>query len=276
MSNNKSSLNNIIASIILGLSAIILISLLWIWVIKAPKTDRIPGKITIELHSDSTLVMSAEDRTVIIDSLNTIMQRREQLLANKYQYVIEKRAIEDSLFSIGSILVGIIIAILGFFGFKSFQTIEDKAHQIAKETANEIAKETAEEAAKTTAKETAKSTAEETAKTTAKETAKSTAEETAKTEAQIYLNNNIRSNVIGAIEDRFITEIKNSIAVSLKNDIIDQLREEMSDYINHQEAYEVDEEKFTQQKEGANPTSETGNAVVLSEDKILNPFESEE
>ena len=260
MSNNKSSLNNIIASIILGLSAIILISLLWIWVIKAPKTDRIPGKITIELHSDSTLVMSAEDRTVIIDSLNTIMQRREQLLANKYQYVIEKRAIEDSLFSIGSILVGIIIAILGFFGFKSFQTIEDKAHQIAKETANEIAKETAEEAAKTTAKETAKSTAEE----------------TAKTEAQIYLNNNIRSNVIGAIEDRFITEIKNSIAVSLKNDIIDQLREEMSDYINHQEAYEVDEEKFTQQKEGANPTSETGNAVVLSEDKILNPFESEE
>lgn len=240
MSNNKYSLNNIIASIILGLSAIILISLLWIWVIKAPKTDRIPGKITIELHSDSTLVMSAEDRTVIIDSLNTIMQRREQLLANKYQYAIEKRAIEDSLFSIGSILVGIIIAILGFFGFKSFQTIEDKAHQIAKETA------------------------------------KATAEETAKTEAQIYLNNNIRSNVIGAIEEKFITEIKNSIAVSLKNDIIDQLREEMSDFINHQETYEVDEEKLTQQKEGANPTSETGNAVVLSEDKILNPFESEE
>ena len=243
MSNNKSSLNNIIASIILGLSAIILISLLWIWVIKAPKTDRIPGKITIELHSDSTLVMSAEDRTVIIDSLNTIMQRREQLLANKYQYAIEKRAIEDSLFSIGSILVGIIIAILGFFGFKSFQTIEEKAHQIAKETA----------------------------KTTAKETAKSTAEEVAKIEAQNYLNKNIRSNVNSAIQENFLAEIKNSIAESLKSDIIDQLREEIPEFISHLDIQNVSKEKMEEEAQ-----SNDAPTIVTPEDKIENPFESEE
>ena len=243
MSNNKSSLNNIIASIILGLSAIILISLLWIWVIKVPKTDRIPGKITIELHSDSTLVMSAEDRTVIIDSLNTIMQRREQLLANKYQYVIEKRAIEDSLFSIGSILVGIIIAILGFFGFKSFQTIEEKAHQIAKETA----------------------------KTTAKETAKSTAEEVAKIEAQNYLNKNIRSNVNSAIQENFLAEIKNSIAESLKSDIIDQLREEIPEFISHLDIQNVSKEKMEEEAQ-----SNDAPTIVTPEDKIENPFESEE
>ena len=259
MSNNKSSLNNIIASIILGLSAIILISLLWIWVIKVPKTDRIPGKITIELHSDSTLVMSAEDRTVIIDSLNTIMQRREQLLANKYQYVIEKRTIEDSLFSIGSILVGIIIAILGFFGFKSFQTIEEKAHQIAKETA------------KTTAKETAKSAAKETAKTTAKETAKSTAEEVAKIEAQNYLNKNIRSNVNSAIQENFLAEIKNSIAESLKSDIIDQLREEIPEFISHLDIQNVSKEKMEEEAQ-----SNDAPTIVTPEDKIENPFESEE
>ena len=243
MYNNKFSLNNIIASIILGLSAIILISLLWIWVIKVPKTDRIPGKITIELHSDSTLVMSAEDRTVIIDSLNTIMQRREQLLANKYQYVIEKRAIEDSLFSIGSILVGIIIAILGFFGFKSFQTIEEKAHQIAKETA----------------------------KTTAKETAKSTAEEVAKIEAQNYLNKNIRSNVNSAIQENFLAEIKNSIAESLKSDIIDQLREEIPEFISHLDIQNVSKEKMEEEAQ-----SNDAPTIVTPEDKIENPFESEE
>ena len=259
MSNNKSSLNNIIASIILGLSAIILISLLWIWVIKIPKTDRIPGKITIELHSDSTLVMSAEDRTVIIDSLNTIMQRREQLLANKYQYVIEKRAIEDSLFSIGSILVGIIIAILGFFGFKSFQTIEEKAHQIAKETA------------KTTAKDTAKYAAKETAKTTAKETAKSTAEEVAKIESQNYLNKNIRSNVNSAIQENFLAEIKNSIAESLKSDIIDQLREEIPEFISHLDIQNVSKEKMDEEAQ-----SNDAPTIVTPEDKIENPFESEE
>ena len=243
MYNNKFSLNNIIASIILGLSAIILISLLWIWVIKVPKTDRIPGKITIELHSDSTLVMSAEDRTVIIDSLNTIMQRREQLLANKYQYVIEKRAIEDSLFSIGSILVGIIIAILGFFGFKSFQTIEEKAHQIAKETA----------------------------KTTAKETAKSTAEDVAKIEAQNYLNKNIRSNVNSAIQENFLAEIKNSIAESLKSDIIDQLREEIPEFISHLDIQNVSKEKMEEEAQ-----SNDAPTIVTPEDKIENPFESEE
>ena len=275
MSNNKSSLNNIIASIILGLSAIILISLLWIWVIKIPKTDRIPGKITIELHSDSTLVMSAEDRTVIIDSLNTIMQRREQLLANKYQYVIEKRAIEDSLFSIGSILVGIIIAILGFFGFKSFQTIEEKAHQIAKETAKTTAKETAKsaakETAKTTAKETAKSAAKETAKTTAKETAKSTAEEVAKIESQNYLNKYIRSNVNSAIQENFLAEIKNSIAESLKSDIIDQLREEIPEFISHLDIQNVSKEKMEEEAQ-----SNDAPTIVTPEDKIENPFESEE
>ena len=267
MSNNKYSLNNIIASIILGLSAIILISLLWIWVIKVPKTDRIPGKITIELHSDSTLVMSAEDRTVIIDSLNTIMQRREQLLANKYQYVIEKRAIEDSLFSIGSILVGIIIAILGFFGFKSFQTIEEKAHQIAKETAKMTAKDTA----KSAAKETAKMTAKETANSAAKETAKYTAEEVAKIETQNYLKKYIRSNVNSAIQEKFLAEIKNSIAESLKSNIIDQLREEIPEFISHLDIQNVSKEKMEEEAQ-----SNDAPTIVTPEEKIENPFESEE
>ena len=187
------------------------------------------------------------------------MQRREQLLANKYQYVIEKRAIEDSLFSIGSILVGIIIAILGFFGFKSFQTIEEKAHQIAKETA------------KTTAKETAKSAAKETAKTTAKETAKSTAEEVAKIEAQNYLNKNIRSNVNSAIQENFLAEIKNSIAESLKSDIIDQLREEIPEFISHLDIQNVSKEKMEEEAQ-----SNDAPTIVTPEDKIENPFESEE
>ena len=247
MYNNKFSLNNIIASIILGLSAIILISLLWIWVIKVPKTDRIPGKITIELHSDSTLVMSAEDRTVIIDSLNTIMQRREQLLANKYQYVIEKRAIEDSLFSIGSILVGIIIAILGFFGFKSFQAIEDKAHKIAEGTA--------------------------------KTTAKTTAETTAKTEAQNYLSKNIRSNIYSAIQKDFLDDIKRCIAASLKDDITPQLRKEMSDIadsiesqlreeilelISHSDKQVVDKENMVD----SIPSNDLSTVTATTEDKI--------
>lgn len=102
---------------------------------------RLPATITIEFTKDS-LNISGSDIHALKDSLNDIMLRREQILANKYQHIIEKRALEDSLFSMGSILIGIIIAILGFFGFKSFQSIEENTKAIektAKEAANEAA-----------------------------------------------------------------------------------------------------------------------------------------
>lgn len=146
---DNSNLNNTLASIAIFLSFVALLGLviMWgIWQYRNLDHERLSSHITIEFAQDSTLHMSEEDRQAIVDSLNNIMLRREQILANKYQYTIEKRALEDSLFSMGSILIAIVFAICGFFGFKSFQSIEEDA-KAAKEAAKKAAKEAAKEAA---------------------------------------------------------------------------------------------------------------------------------
>lgn len=160
---DNSNLNNTLASIAIFLSFVALLGLviMWgIWQYRNLDHERLSSHITIEFAQDSTLHMSEEDRQAIVDSLNNIMLRREQILANKYQYTIEKRALEDSLFSMGSILIAIVFAICGFFGFKSFQSIEEDA-KAAKEAAKKAAKKAASVAATEAATEAADSTREQ-------------------------------------------------------------------------------------------------------------------
>lgn len=135
MCKTHSQLNNILASVIIFLAAITLFVLLFMMASKVKRQDILPEHIVIELKSDSTLTITSDDCVKIVDSLNAIMLKREQVLANKYQYVLQKRAFEDSIFSMGSVIVGIVLAILGFWGLKSFQSIEDKAELIAERMA---------------------------------------------------------------------------------------------------------------------------------------------
>lgn len=130
---DNSKLNNFLAGVIVWVCAISLVALLMIMVLKNKNHRVLPEHVVIELQTDSTMLMSSDNRSQIIDSLNAIMLRREKLLANQYQFVLQKRAFEDSLLSVGSVLIGIVITVLGFFGFKSFQSIEDKAISHAKD-----------------------------------------------------------------------------------------------------------------------------------------------
>jgi hypothetical protein len=152
--NNKtneqgSSRNNLttqLANWIIFISIIVLLITIAIGIISTCNNlseNRLPATITIEFKEDS-LNTSVSEMQALKDSLNDIMLRREHILANKYQHIIEKRALEDSLFSMGSIIIGIIIAILGFFGFKSFQSIEENTkatEEAAKKAAKEAAKD---------------------------------------------------------------------------------------------------------------------------------------
>lgn len=87
----------------------------------------LPQTIEITLTCDSTVCMAETDRVQLIDSLEHIMSHHERLLAERYQYQLDKKAFDDNLISIGSILLAIVVAIFGFFGFKNFQSIETKA-----------------------------------------------------------------------------------------------------------------------------------------------------
>lgn len=71
--------------------------------------------------------------TAVVDSLKEIIEHHERVLNEQYQSLIEKKQEDNNWLSISSIIVGIVISVLGFFGFKNFQSIEEKAKGLAEE-----------------------------------------------------------------------------------------------------------------------------------------------
>lgn len=78
------------------------------------------------------------------DSLITIVKRHERELAERYQYALEQKMDQDQYFSFGTFLVGVILSIFGFFGYKSIKSIEEKANKdaerAAKQTSEDVTK----------------------------------------------------------------------------------------------------------------------------------------
>lgn len=67
------------------------------------------------------------------------------MMEDKYQYVLDQKMNEDRYFSIGTFVVGVVISIFGFFGFKSLKSIEEKAKEdsqrVATQTSEDVTKE---------------------------------------------------------------------------------------------------------------------------------------
>lgn len=74
----------------------------------------------------------------------TIVRRHERELAERYQYALEQKMNQDQYFSFGTFLVGVVLSIFGFFGYKSIKSIEEKANndaeRAAKQTSEDVTK----------------------------------------------------------------------------------------------------------------------------------------
>lgn len=74
-----------------------------------------------------------------LDSLVMCVAAHDRDLAEKYQYAIEVRSNEDYARSFVVIVVGALISVLGFFGYKSFKDIKEHGKEISKEASkNEV------------------------------------------------------------------------------------------------------------------------------------------
>lgn len=91
-------------------------------------------EITFMVKADSTGMVTPETRAMA-DSIVGVLTKDEQLLADKYQYVIDQQAKTQDFLAIGGILLGIIVSIVGFFGYDKMQAIEDKAKDLAESSA---------------------------------------------------------------------------------------------------------------------------------------------
>lgn len=94
--------------------------------------------VTTDAQFDSLKTITYMDYEQVDSLINAVKSYDEQL-TQKYQYLVEQKEQDNQVFYWGSLIVGIVIAVLGWFGFQSFTTIEDKA----KEEAVSVAKRTA-------------------------------------------------------------------------------------------------------------------------------------
>lgn len=79
------------------------------------------------------------------DSLISVMKGQERMLEDKYQYALDQKMNEDRYFSIGTFVVGVVISVFGFFGFKSLKSIEEKAKEDSQRLATKISEDVTKE-----------------------------------------------------------------------------------------------------------------------------------
>lgn len=95
------------------------------------------------------------------DSLIQTVRNYDNELSQKYQYLVEQKEQDSQLFYWGSLLVGLIIAIFGWFGFKSFNSIEEKAKRLAISKAQYTARATSRKYLETEGTDIIKTSAQE-------------------------------------------------------------------------------------------------------------------
>ena len=100
--------------------------------------------IRIEITASDSLKRANYLSKEQADSLITIVKRHERELAERYQYALEQKMDQDQYFSFGTFLVGVILSIFGFLGYKSIKSIEEKANndaeRAAKQTSEDVTK----------------------------------------------------------------------------------------------------------------------------------------
>jgi len=113
-------------------------------------------------------------------------------LYNLHQDISQVKVNNDELenkLKLIAALIGLVFAVLGFFGFKSMHEFRDYSIKITKQEVSDIAKITAKEAAIAQAKETASEQSSTVAKEKASEIAKGVAETVAREQATKTANN---------------------------------------------------------------------------------------
>lgn len=102
------------------------------------KINHTTNHYTIEytITTDSLGHVSTESRA-LADSIIHEIQKQEHLLEDKYEHVIDQQSNTQDLLAIGGVLLGIIVSIVGFFGYSTMQSIEDKAEAKANDAATD-------------------------------------------------------------------------------------------------------------------------------------------
>ena len=98
------------------------------------KNDVQDISVQIVMPVDSTGAISTE-ALLQAEELKAELLRHEHLLEDRYKHVLEQKENLNDLLTIGGMFLTIVLALFGFFGYKSLHSIEEKVKQEAESTA---------------------------------------------------------------------------------------------------------------------------------------------
>ena len=84
--------------------------------------------VNITVKTDSLGVVTTETAQNI-ETLKAELLRHEQLLEDRYKHVLEQKEDMNDLLSIGGMFLAVVLALFGFFGYKSMNGIEEKVQK---------------------------------------------------------------------------------------------------------------------------------------------------
>lgn len=134
VSDNKDNLENRLGGVLLFIAAVALILIAVVFILKFPKYET-STPVCLYVQSDSLGVLT-ESSEKAIDSLVYLVNRQDSALVANYDNLVKQKQEESIIMTFGGLIVSVILAIFGFFGYKSFKSIEDKAINTAEEVVN--------------------------------------------------------------------------------------------------------------------------------------------
>lgn len=136
MSDKKISLLDSLGGLLLFACSITLVSVAVIFSVRSCSQEKEHVDIVFSVKVDSTGVISAIDKNVI-DSLTQEIQNANYNLYERYNHTLRAEEDEKSYFTIGGIFLTIVLSVFGFFGYRSFKSIEERADILAQDKAQE-------------------------------------------------------------------------------------------------------------------------------------------
>lgn len=112
--------------------------------------DVVQHEYVYTIRVDSTGLITKASQAQI-DSVISTIKEHEHAIKDRYEYLLEQRENSENYLTIGGIFVTIVLSVFGFFGYKSFKSIEEDAKASAKKIAADKAEEIAEFKANTVA-----------------------------------------------------------------------------------------------------------------------------
>lgn len=173
-------------------------------------------KVIVVISQEDTLPISTNIKSIELDSLLQLIEKKEMRLEERYDYVLEQKENEFKWQSYISLIIGIIVSICGFFGYKSIRELKEDVQKDTKSLAERVAK--------------AKAT--QTAEEIAKNESKIQVQNSLPNEVRKYLAENLRPELSKQMNELFRDEMYNS----LKSELVEKINDKFSQISKTQNA----------------------------------------